>query len=843
MVIAKDFPTANYHACRVLDEYRFELDVLPEDTPINPSPWYGFRFERLNADSSDVEVILKYDEAPHRYVPKFSKDKKVWKELSANHIKEIDDYTLTMTIPSALSKGYISAQKILDESMYVDWIANLRSNFPFIQQKTIGFSVAKRPIEALIINPEADRFVVLLGRQHPPEVSGSVAFMAFVEALLRMKVSRDESSSEAVDRFFRHHAILFVPLLNPDGVQAGHWRHNLQGKDLNRDWFDASQPEIQSVQRYLSEVVSNGKQVVLHLDFHSTNRDVLYTQMPDDVTNPPNFAVQWLDFVEQRGVAKLPEYAPRPLTEQGTAKGFFFKTYGIPSITYEVGDESDLAEVVKTAEEFALATAEIYGSLELVDEVPYVQPCAELFCFMVDANGASLLSLVKDVALERKLGAHIAREQLTFKRQAEQEGWPGGQNYLTLEAHLIDKLGPEASNVHIGRSRQDLHGVARRMYARANVLGFYDALLATRKALLESAELNIEVVIPAYTHGVPSQPTNYAHVLSAFDAALSRDSERIQAAFNRLNQSQLGVAAGSGSGFSLDREHMASLLAFDLPIENSYDANFLSTADYKLEIASVITQSIASITKFISNVHAQQRNPRPWIYLAEDLTSGSSIMPQKRNPRELDRIRTLAAHVTAMAFEQQLLNHNVDIGMHDYRTVDPLVDMLADATSVYERFGVLVRSVRVDQERALAELARGFSTSTEIADLLHREVGIPFRSAHAYAKRLVEQARDDGKQLNELTDAEFHSIYEETLDDALAIPVLTLRHAINPRHFVAIRSDPGEPGFDAVGDAIVKQREILASDLMWLQSQRARMYDAAYRLEVRLNELAKHASD
>ena len=109
-----------------------------------------------------------------------------------------------------------------------------------------------------------------------------MAFMAFAEKLLELYVNAHEDQNAQVIEFFRQHMIVFVPLLNPDGVQEGYWRHNLRGTDLNRDWFDQAQPETQSVIRYLGNLQNQGKEVVLHIDFHSTRRDVLYTQMPDD---------------------------------------------------------------------------------------------------------------------------------------------------------------------------------------------------------------------------------------------------------------------------------------------------------------------------------------------------------------------------------------------------------------------------------------------------------------------------------------------------------------------------------------------------------------------------------
>ena len=836
-VIAKNYPTANFDTCEIVDGNSFVLSIVPEDEPINPSPWYGFSVTRLGDVDDPVSVSLKYQNTQHRYEPKYSFDKLDWIRLAPQSIETIDE-RVVLTIPSSQRVVYVSAQPILDATMYADWYARVLDRYPFVSKQTIGYSVAKRPIDALVVNPSAKRLVVLLGRQHPPEITGAFAHLAFIEKLLDLKIHAHDDGSRDVLAFFRHHMMVFVPLINPDGVEAGYWRHNLQGVDLNRDWFTQAQPETQAVIAFLANLEAQGKEIVFHADFHSTRRDVLYTQMPEDETDPPAFATKWLAFAAQRGLASLPEHAPRPLTDQGTTKGYFFKTYGIPSITYEVGDETRLQDLRRTASELALGLASIYGEIVLDPEEGELEYCVTLFCHMVNANGASLLTLRRQGLIDPSLSRRIARSQLDYKARGEQQGWPNGQNYLTFEDTLIEELGAEASNMHIGRSRQDLHGIARRMLVRASALELYQSVLDSRKALLDVAEQHLETVIPAYTHGVPSQPTTYAHLLLAFDAALARDTKRLQQSLTRMNQSQLGVAAGSGSGLPLNRDRMAVALGFDGAIANTYDANFLSTADYKLELTSVVTQGMASISKFIANVHAQQRNPHPWIYLGDELVSGSSIMPQKRNPRELDRLRTLVAEVLGAASGIQLMNVNLDTGMHDYRGATPLVEMLTQTGSVYERFANLIRHIHVDAELAIAELEKGFSTSTDIAELLHQAAGVPFRTAHGYAKEIVDYARENDLQLMNVPDAALQTLYEAAVGNPLPISTDRVRQAMDSRQFVATRSHPGGPAASAVAVAQDVQRRELAADLYWLKVRRAMLRYAEDRLIQDLEQLA-----
>ena len=841
-IIEKDYPTANFASCRILGEAEFELTIEPEDEPINPSPWYGFSVNRKD-NSSPISVKLIYVSAPHRYIPKYSLDKVNWELIDDNLITSDESNNIIIEIPGeSEGKIFISAQKIIDQEYYDRWITSLTNKYPSLQREIIGYSIAKRPIEALMVNSNADRVVLLLGRQHPPEVSGTEAFMAFAETLLSQKNGVSESEDSIQTAFFRSHMLVMIPLINPDGVQAGYWRHNFGSKDLNRDWFDGSEPEVRSVLEYVKRLESEGKEIVIHLDFHSTRRDVMYVQMPDDVTVPANFATKWFDAAGELGLEELPEFAPRPLTDQGTTKGYFFKVYGIPSITYEVGDETKAEDLRNTANHFARALIQEYGKEVAPRRLEQAPPCKTLYCFMVDANSASLIMLDEQGLIDSDLASELAQLQIEFQKKSIEQGWPAGQNYLDLEAEYIANIGTDASNVHIGRSRQDLHGVSRRMLARHLLLEHFDRLISLREVVLRHAKKHANIVIPAYTHGVPSQPTTYGHKLLAFEAAFSRDTDRLKDAFTRMNRSQLGVAAGSGSGFELDRRRAALLLGFEGEVENTFDGNFLSTADYKLEIASAIAQSVATITKFTEDLHAQQRNPHPWLYLAEELTSGSSIMPQKRNPREIDKVRRLAAKVLAASVEVMLLNHNVDTGMHDYRDLNPIVDMLSDAGSLFRGFERMIEHVIVDERLAIEELNRGYSTSTEVADTLTREAGISFRDAHEVAKRLTNLARSESRPLTALTSREIKSIYQDVLESRLPIEVSRLKEAMSPEGFINLRNMPGGPARDAVVDAHHRRIAVLSEDRTWLQSQNEHLREREYWLNHHLGEIAGRAS-
>ncbi|QJB68415.1 M14 family metallopeptidase [Parasphingorhabdus halotolerans] len=193
--------------------------------------------------------------------------------------------------------------------------------------------------------------IVLIGRQHPPEITGALVMMPFVETLL---------SDEPLAKLFRERfETIVVPVLNPDGVDHGYWRHNTGGTDLNRDWGPFAQPETQLMDKLLGDIESApDQQLRLFIDFHSTQNDVFYT-IPDDYpTNPPLFLKEWLDLLQTR----MPDYPVKRDANhnlgQANSKNYVHKKYGVPTVTFEIGDETDRPLIEKLGRESALAMME-----------------------------------------------------------------------------------------------------------------------------------------------------------------------------------------------------------------------------------------------------------------------------------------------------------------------------------------------------------------------------------------------------------------------------------------------------------------------------------------------------
>ena len=453
-------------------------------------------------------------------------------------------------------------------------------------------------------------------------------------------------------------------------------------------------------------------------------------------------------------------------------------------------------------------------------------PC-DFLCNMTAANEASLVMLREQSLLPADLAREIGRSMGRIEREQSAPGAKRWTNYLDFEKRLIELAGPEASRLHTGRSRQDLHETVRRLLMRDEFLDTFEHLLQARAALQDLTDRHVETVIPAYTHGVQAQPTTLAHYLLAFDAALGRDADRLRELYSRLNRSPLGAAALATSGFAVDRARLAALLGFDGPVENSYDANLLSSADVKIEFANVLANSAIHVGQFAQDLHAQYREARPWMLVDESTTDISSLMPQKRNPRPVDRLRTRATDVVAGAQAVTLAAHNTHTGMNDYRGTEPLFAVTDAAQGMYSAWARLLGGLQVDPAAALSVVDGDYATMTEVADTLLREAGVPFRVAHHYASALTDYGRAQGKRPAELTDDELQSVYREAIGEPLPLPAGAIHDAMDPAKMVAARKGLGGPQPAEGRRMLEAQQADVRADEDWLKSRQQALRQAA----------------
>ncbi|QIK95795.1 hypothetical protein G7076_04335 [Sphingomonas sp. HDW15A] len=351
-----DFEGAGFVECRRLGPSSFSLTIAPENRPpINCSPWFAFRIRQRTALPTPVRVQLLYSACGHRYAPKISADTLRWSKLppSSVTITQADRRAAEIVFIVDQPETYVAAQELVVGAQYQDQFGNYSAR-PGVKQRILGQSYDGRPIVGLFIHSgtaPAREQVLLIGRQHPAEVTGALAMDSFLATLL----SNDPIARAYRDRF----ETIAVPLMNPDGVARGYWRNNRGNKDLNRDWLAFSQPETAAVDRLLRDIESNPRsRLRMLIDFHSTRTDLIYS-IPDGLaTDPPMVSRDWIARLRTR----LPGYRVNRIQEHQpglpTAKTRLFERYGIPTATLEIGDETDRAWISWMGRQAALAMME-----------------------------------------------------------------------------------------------------------------------------------------------------------------------------------------------------------------------------------------------------------------------------------------------------------------------------------------------------------------------------------------------------------------------------------------------------------------------------------------------------
>jgi predicted deacylase len=295
---------------------------------VNNSAWYGFKL--WSPTTRTVRVRFAYRGGSHRYAPKLQIADGPWQpaELVPNELAPT--YRLRVGRDTTL----VFAQVPVTTADMHTWIDRVAAR-PEVARRVIGQSVRGRPIHALeIASPSAGpNYVFVIGRQHPPEITGSVALMAFVDELT--------GTSKLAADFRRRFRVVVVPMLNPDGVESGNWRHNENGVDLNRDWAQFVQPETRATRDEFLRLAPAGSDAAhFAIDFHSTRETVAYTMLDRLVRRRPTLMAKWLASIR----ATHPEFSFDAAPSDDTnpvSKNWFNRTYGIPSLTFEVGDDVD----------------------------------------------------------------------------------------------------------------------------------------------------------------------------------------------------------------------------------------------------------------------------------------------------------------------------------------------------------------------------------------------------------------------------------------------------------------------------------------------------------------------
>jgi argininosuccinate lyase len=392
---------------------------------------------------------------------------------------------------------------------------------------------------------------------------------------------------------------------------------------------------------------------------------------------------------------------------------------------------------------------------------------------------AGVISAEDLTAIERGLETirgEIARGEFTWSREFEDV-------HFNIEKRLTALVGDAGKRLHTARSRNDQVATDIRLWLRGEIDALHQQIVALRRALLDLAEAHAETIIPGFTHLQVAQPVTFGHHLLAYDAMLARDAERLLDCRRRTNRLPLGAAALAGTSYPIDRERVARELGFEGLAPNSLDA--VADRDFAFEFTAAAALAMLHLSRFAEEL-VLWTNPRfGFVALADRFCTGSSIMPQKKNPDVPELVRAKTGRVVgalvalATVIKAQPLAYNKD-NQEDKEPLFDAVDTLADSLAVMT--DLVASGISVDAGRMRAAAHEGFATATDLADYLVRK-GIPFRDAHEAVARAVRLAETKCVDLAKLSLAELQSFAKVIGPDVY--DVLTLEGS------VASRDHPG----------------------------------------------------
>lgn len=350
--------------------------------------------------------------------------------------------------------------------------------------------------------------------------------------------------------------------------------------------------------------------------------------------------------------------------------------------------------------------------------------------------------------------------------------------HLNIEARLTQLVGDAGKRLHTGRSRNDQVATDVRLWLRDEIDGLSALLVALQRALVDLAEKNAEVILPGFTHLQVAQPVSFGHHLLAYVEMFSRDAERLADVRRRTNRLPLGSAALAGTSYPLDRERVAQSLGMDGVCQNSLDA--VSDRDFAIEFTAAASLCMVHVSRFSEELVLWMSQNFGFIDLADRFCTGSSIMPQKKNPDvpELARGKTgrVVGHLMGLLtlMKGQPLAYNKD-NQEDKEPLFDTVDTLRDTLRI---FAELVGGISVKPEAMERAARRGYATATDLADYLVKK-GLPFRDAHEAVAHAVKVAIQQGVDLSELPLATLQGFHPAIGDDVFE--VLTLRGSLDAR--------------------------------------------------------------
>ncbi|WP_163582661.1 argininosuccinate lyase [Gracilibacillus saliphilus] len=380
--------------------------------------------------------------------------------------------------------------------------------------------------------------------------------------------------------------------------------------------------------------------------------------------------------------------------------------------------------------------------------------------------------------------------------------------HMNVEKLLIDEIGAVGGKLHTGRSRNDQVALDMRLYLRDSLVTLVELLKNLQEALVKQAKANLDTILPGYTHLQRAQPVLFAHHMMAYVSMFERDVERLSDSFKRVNRSPLGAGALAGTTFPIDRHYVAEKLNFDGVVENSLDA--VSDRDFVVEFLSNASLAIMHLSRLSEELVQWSSAEFNFIELDDAFCTGSSMMPQKKNPdvAELVRGKTGRVYGNLMGMLTTLKGLPIAYNKDMQEDKEGMFDTMETLKGALALFAPMIETMEVKKENMYAAVAEDFSNATDLADYLVNK-DLPFREAHAVVGQVVLHCIQENKYLLDLSIADFQSFSELINKDIYDV--------LSPKSVVNARDVVGGTAKNRVKDQIEQAENRLTETEAWIE--------------------------
>ena len=369
-----------------------------------------------------------------------------------------------------------------------------------------------------------------------------------------------------------------------------------------------------------------------------------------------------------------------------------------------------------------------------------------------------------------------------------------------VEANLIERIGDAGKKLHTGRSRNDQVALDMKLYIRDEIVAINDLLKAQMEVIHRIMKENIDTFMPGFTHLQKAQPVTLAHHFGAYFEMFRRDRSRLRDIYDRMNYCPLGAGALAGTTYPLDREYTASLLQFDGPTLNSMDS--VSDRDYLIELLSAMSTIMMHLSRFCEEIILWNSNEYRFVEIDDSYSTGSSIMPQKKNPDIAELVRGKTGRVYGALVSMLTTMKGIPLAYNKDMQEDKELtfDAIDTVKGCLALFTGMIDTMKFNKDNMAASAKNGFTNATDAADYLVNH-GVPFRDAHGIIGQLVLLCIDKGISLDELPLEEYQKISPVFQDD--------IYEAIAMKTCVEKRNTIGAPGETAMNQVIAANEKYL----------------------------------